>query len=265
MSRAYEALRRWTQRHHTSWIARTLMRFSRVYCEAFEHPGYDIVDNGEARMLARLSSASIRTAWDVGANIGDWTEVALHAFPEARIDAFEPFPETAHRLAMRHAGPRVRVHTFGLGLRDGPTPFTYYGIDYSFLSSAVNHTQVVPGIATSVEMRRSGACFAELLETPPLDILKLDVEGMEYDVLVGLGDFLAPPTIRFIQFEHHGGYRPLQDFYTLLEPRGYRVGKIYARHVDFSTYDRWKERYAGPNYLAVPVTESALMARLSAS
>ena len=236
---------------------------ARNYCEAYYHPGYSIATNGEDRVLRLLQSSGLATIFDVGANTGEWSECAITRHPSAQIEAFEAIPETASHLARLRPNVRFHFHSFGLGGTEATCEMTYYGSAHSFLSSAVYRTHVVPGETRKVLIRRGAEVAAEL-KCMHIDLLKIDVEGMEYDVLDGFSSMLSPVTITYIQFEHHsGGYKPLRAFYDLLEPRGYRIGKIYRRSVDFSPYDNCNERYAGPNYLAIPADAKEMLLKLS--
>ena len=57
--------------------------------------------------IKRLSAAkdlAIRTFFDVGANIGQTSELALTEFPTAKVTAFEPHPKTSRNCsAFRNA------------------------------------------------------------------------------------------------------------------------------------------------------------------
>ena len=66
-----------------------------------------------------------------------------------------------------------------------------------------------------------------------------------------------------IQFEY--GYinistkKMLLDFYTYLENKGYLVGKIFPKTVEFRKYDFKYEDFLGPNFIAVKKTETELI------
>jgi FkbM family methyltransferase len=98
-------------------------------------------------------------------------------------------------------------------------------------------------------------------------LLKLDLEGAEYDALQGFENALKNGSIKLIQFEY--GYinittkRLLIDYYQLLESYGYIIGKIFPKTVDFRKYEYKHEDFIGPNFVAVHQNEVALMASLS--
>ena len=94
-----------------------------------------------------------------------------------------------------------------------------------------------------------------------IDLLKVDAEGGDYEVLAGFSGLLAARQIAVLQFEHQGG-RYLRDFYDLLGPHGYAVGKLYANYVEFRAHSAELEHFLGPNYVAVPAAQKELIEAL---
>ena len=254
---------RFIQDHRRSVSVRLLARAARFFHDSWEHPGYDITENGEAALLRSLSGEGIRTIFDVGANVGDWSLASAAAFPGATVHSFEPVPATFAELQKAtSAQSRVVPHPFGLADRDGEVSFTYYGEENSFLSTmAAPIHDHLPSSRITVGLRRGDTVVSELA-TASIDFLKVDVEGMEYEVLEGLKGSLSKGLIGLIQFEKQPGRRLLKDYFTLLGEHGYRIGKIYSGYVDFRPYDSLQERTAGPNYLAVPAKRGDLIGRL---
>ena len=97
-----------------------------------------------------------------------------------------------------------------------------------------------------------------------IDMLKIDVEGMDLQVIKGFGDGLQ--QIKVIQFEYGifniASRDLLVDFHALLTAAGFRVGKIYPRTVEFFDYHYSREDFLGNNFLAVRREETELLARL---
>lgn len=57
--------------------------------------------NGEALLVNALPKDSTKIVFDVGANIGNWSKLALDALPEATIHSFELSSETFKTLHAR--------------------------------------------------------------------------------------------------------------------------------------------------------------------
>lgn len=98
-----------------------------------------------------------------------------------------------------------------------------------------------------------------------IDLLKIDVEGMDLKVLKGFGERLR--DIRAIQFEYGvfniASRDLLIDFFNLLKGYDFEIGKIYPRHVEFFEYHFSREDFGGHNYLAVKKSEKDLIHLLS--
>jgi FkbM family methyltransferase len=253
------------QDHRRSWAVGMAARVARFVNNSWEYPSYDIDDNGERALLQSLSGEEVGTIFDVGANVGDWSNDCAKIFRNASIHSFEPVPRTYDVLAANTAGQtRISCHPFGLSDSEGTAEFTYYGPENSFLSTMVApiHDHLKSS-RVSIRLRRGDDVIRELA-VPRIDLLKIDVEGMEYEVLEGLGETLSGGRIGFIQFEKQPGRRLLKDYYLLLGRHDYKIGKIYSRYVDFRPYDSAQERTAGPNYFAVPAANMKLISALQA-
>jgi FkbM family methyltransferase len=251
------------QDNRRAWAVRMAARAARFYNNAWEYPTYSIDENGERALLRSLAGEDIQTIFDVGANVGDWSSDCAGIFGNATIHSFEPVPATFQALATR-AGSERRIipHPFGLSNEDGSAEFTYYGPENSFLSTMVapvhDHLE---STRVTISLRRGDGVLREL-SVPKIDLLKIDVEGMELEVLEGMGAAFSEGRVGFIQFEKQPGRRLLKDYYQLLDGYGYRIGKIYSRYVDFRPYDSAQERTAGPNYFAAHASKAKLISGL---
>ncbi len=111
-----------------------------------------------------------------------------------------------------------------------------------------------------------GDDFAAAHNIDAIDFIKLDLEGAEYDAIMGFERLLKKKKIKAIQFEY--GYinistkKLLIDFYTLLNDYGYVTGKIFPKTVEFRNYKFKHEDFLGPNFIAVNKEETALLKTL---
>jgi len=96
-----------------------------------------------------------------------------------------------------------------------------------------------------------------------IDLLKIDLEGAEYEAILGFEEHINKGKIKMIQFEY--GYinittkHLLIDFYSYFDNRDYIVGKIFPKNVEFRKYEFKHEDFLGPNFLAVKKTETDLI------
>lgn len=163
----------------------------------------------------RLPQWQARVILDVGANVGQSALGFAAALPDAIIHSFEPFPDSYRKLALNTAHlPNVMTHKLGLGRQDavklmsvGPNSTKNHIIDQADNSQ----------ITVDVEIRH-GAALLDALAIPHVSYLKIDTEGHDLDVLIGLKTAL--PRVDFIQVEAgmnpynktHAPYQLLADF-----------------------------------------------------
>ena len=112
-----------------------------------------------------------------------------------------------------------------------------------------------------------GDDFLEQLGVSHVDLLKIDVEGMEDKVLRGFERLLRERAVDLVQFEYGRvniiSHFLLSDFHALFQSYGYRVGKLYPDGVEWRAYTLADEDFRGPNYLACREDRSDLLQALS--
>jgi FkbM family methyltransferase len=268
LSTAYHA-GRVASRHYDSRLVRIVDGIVGAFHRGYENFDYDIDSNGEGRVLQVLARYGITRILDVGANEGDWTLAAHKACPEGEIHAFEVAPATFAKLSRRVASalPAVTVNMVGLAGTNGRMQLKYVEQNDRW-SSGVEVLAKVPSVVIDVDVI-TGDAYCQRRDIDSIDLLKLDVEGMEDQVLDGFSRMLAARKIRVIQFEYGlvniAAHVLLRDFYDRLTVYGYAIGKIYPRCVNFREYQWAHEDFIGPNFLAVLATERELIDRLSAT
>jgi FkbM family methyltransferase len=143
------------------------------------------------------------TVWDVGAHMGMYSIFAAKKLAEigGRVLSFEPDPSMRELLGANrriNGLEHIEIHPFGLGSESG---------------SALLRRPEMSGGATldtgrdlgfelepsRIEIRRGDNLIADGLPSP--DVLKMDIEGAEYDALSGMPDALA--SCRAVLIEVH--------------------------------------------------------------
>jgi FkbM family methyltransferase len=233
-----------------------------------KNSNYDPRHNGERRTVELLAEFCPKVVFDVGANIGEWTEMALKAFPEAVIYAFEIAPATYATLQRRIDGSaRVRCMSSGLWRNSVVVELRYYPSNLAFSTTseyphALTYQTLKARVVGSDELCRQH-------DVGHIDFLKIDVEGAEPEVLEGFCDMFSRGAIDVVQFEYDRvnilTKFLLLDFYRWFEKRGYMVGKVYPTHVDFRPYVLEDEDFLGPTYLACRTALREQIDRLSGS
>lgn len=217
---------------------------------------FDLEDNGEAWLLRRLAAAGLTpVVFDVGANEGEYAASVLRSWARAEVHAFEIVPAVAGRLARRfEQEPRVLCRAFGLSDRAAVVKVHCLPGDTSASGIMHLHTRGASVVDGRVEQ---GDAYLQARGTPRLGLLKVDVEGHELAVLKGFAHALAARQVEAIQFEYGITHLPsrtfLRDFYDLLEPHDYAVGRLLPQSVRFASYDPvHDESHVMGNYVAVP-------------
>jgi FkbM family methyltransferase len=257
---------RWVARHRRNRLLRQLAAVSRRYLAWYGNLNYDTATNGEQRVLQRLTAFAPQRLFDAGANVGEWSLAAARLCPTARIDAFEISPQTFSTLktATGHE-PRIHAHPIGLGDASGIVHLRHYP-DAPALTTSSAYPHPLP--FTEVDGRVGvGDQLAAELGAVHIDLLKIDVEGMEEAVLKGFDGLLRRRAIDLIQFEY-GRVNILNGFLLhraerFFVERGYVMGKIYPDGVDFRPVELDDEDFLGPNFLACNVDRVDLIKAMS--
>ena len=199
----------------------------------------------DMQRLAVRHGFAVQTVFDVGAHIGLMSQEFLDGFPEARVHAFEPHPNSFACLAQL-ASDRLSRHQMALSDAAGEGRFFVYSdledptaaVAASKNNSLVERRQfgVVGGqYSRSITVAKSTVdcvCAQEGVET--LELIKIDTEGHEREVLAGAAETLATRGVRFVFLEFEtvqpipdavgGALAPCAD---LLEPLGFRMVATY--------------------------------------
>lgn len=253
-------------RYRRNPLVRIISRGCELWLKAYENCNGAHESNGEELVLRRLAACDVGMIFDVGANYGGWALMARRYFPNAVIHCFELSAPTFQSLLEHTANTSIVAHNVGLADREGETSYFHYPHlpgETSLLA--------LPGMSGATVMAgqlTTGDQVCQQLGIPAIDILKIDVEGMESAVLAGFQRMLASGSIAAIQFEYQF-VNPvtrflLKNFYDLLEPHGYCVGKIFPSYVEFRPYAPVQEMQYGSNYLAVLRSRSDLLSALQA-
>ncbi len=249
-------------------VVRALARMSRSYLDLAGNHSYDAARNGEFRVLRIIGQLDVPCVFDVGANEGDWVTDAARLLPDTTFYCFEIVPDTARVLAERTSalGDRVHINAVGLSDQSGTLEVRIYpGFSEGASAAGYEHSGV-PSELHTCEVT-TGDAFCEEHGVQRIDMLKIDTEGLDLRVLLGFDRMLTSGAVNVVQFEYGlaniSSRSLLADFYAFLTERGFAVGKIWPRGVDFRDYDpRRDEDFRGPNYLAVRREREDLIAQL---
>lgn len=246
-------VRPFVRRHWRHPAFAGLASVSRRYLAIHGNDDHDLSVNGEAEIIRRLERLPVRTAVDVGGFEGSWTDLVLAHHPAARVECVEPSPARADELERTYAGDqRVHVHRVALGEEAGEATLHVHRVHPSLTSLVPSD----PADTDEVKVRlEHGDELLAQCGIDHLDLLKVDAEGYDLHVLRGFSGAFAAGRVTVVQFEYNTwNIRSrclLADFYELLEPFGYAVGKVHPDGVDFRPYAFELENWVGPACVAV--------------
>jgi FkbM family methyltransferase len=254
-----ESFRRFLSWHASTRkpLSDTIYRFSRRYVLAWSNIENDLTSNGERWLLDRVLAGRTTkqpVVFDVGANIGDWSEMVTPRLPAVRLLAFEPVPPVRKHLADRLAGTKTEIYPYALSDAAGSVTINFTP-DNPHLSSLVSMDGASTIPVTSVEVeRRTGDGLCTELGIDHIRFLKVDTEGHDISVLRGFTGMIEMGRIDIIQFEYN--YMSiysrtfLRDFYTMLTP-AMRIGRLLPDRVEFTEYAPAMDNFIQSNWIAV--------------
>jgi len=155
----------------------------------------------------------VQVVFDVGANCGATTVHLARHYPDAQVHAFEP-GSCARSYLERNVStfPNAHVHPVGLYSVDSERPL-YLG-DGDLGMASVLPREVNLAESELVQLRDGGS-WTRAHEIDRIDVLKVDVEGVEVDVLMSLADLFPTMKIVYLEYDSRRARRMIA---ALLEP-----------------------------------------------
>lgn len=251
---------------HNSFL-KALAGFGRAMNRLYENRNHDFYSNGEMVVIKKISKFNPAIIFDGGANVGQYSLITNQIIPDCKIYAFEPVGSTYHKMA-ENVNERNKIIPVMKGLfkENCSLEINLFNADEHSSLYDIQGVGYQSDHKEKIELVR-GDDFMKDNNIEFIDLLKLDIEGAEYDALLGFENSIKNGKIKSIQFEY--GYinittkKLLIDFYNFFEANGYVVGKIFPKKVEFRKYNFIHEDFIGPNFIAVRQTEIKLIASLS--
>ncbi len=176
--------------------------FSRLAQAAWRSPQQERVaawqrDRGDATHRLDYDLDANAIVFDLGGYEGQWSSDIFGRFACA-IHIFEPVSEFADRIAARFAAnPKIRLHRVGLAARGGTATLTL-AADASSL-----HAPAAAGAPRRPITLVAAADFCRDQRIETVDLMKINIEGGEYDLLEHLIDSGLIRRIRQLQIQFH--------------------------------------------------------------
>lgn len=206
--------------------------------DTFEYFGWkdpDAVDEFTGFMRAAVGK---KTLWDVGALFGVFSLAFTLAESDRKAFAFEPNAESCMKIkecVRLNPGADVDVFDLAVGL---PGEVVAFQSGFHFIATAGLEVQPMENVA-QIETISVDQLIAKGF-TPP-DMMKIDVEGHEFDVLKGARELLLSRKPVLSLEVHpgalsHRGISPL-EIAQFLEDAGYRFQDMRNRRLKKESFN----------------------------
>lgn len=263
----YKSLKKFYKENSHNAVTKALAGFGRSMNRLYENRNHNPLSNGEVTLLKKIAKFNPEVIIDGGANIGSYAHLVNTYCPAAKVYSFEPVAETYNKLQANLGGnPNNTLINKGLYNENCKKVINIFPCDEHASLYDINSTLQSSTGTVEIDLVK-GDDFLAQHDIKSVFMLKLDLEGAEYDALLGFENALKNGLIKLIQFEY--GYinittkRLLIDYYQLLELYGYVVGKLFPKTVEFRKYQFKHEDFIGPNFIAVHKDEVDLIKALS--
>jgi len=218
--------------------------------------GWDMQEEVRAAVIRMHRPQPV--VFDVGANVGSWTEGLLQAVPDAKVYMFDPSPGCQAAIRTKNL-PGVTLLSCALGEVSGRA--AYHSSSATDGSASLHARRDTPFQdlnyqTTTVEV----STIDRILESQKIDFvdfLKMDIEGHELFALRGARQSLASRKIGALSFEFGGGNSNsrtfFRDFWELLMEAGFSIWRITPSGKDIPVSDYYEdtEYFRGAtNYVA---------------
>jgi len=226
----------------------------------------NIFQNGEFFILKNaLNKRDV--VFDVGANKGNWTKVALSIAVLDKVFCFEPIKEMCDYMQSQFFfRENLTIYNRIISDKDGIGDFFIYRNNHHVaeMSNMFGRPKVESQMQLAVQKlpipMESIDSICKNHGIDRINFLKIDTEGAEELVLRGASGMLGKHAIDYIQFEYGGCFvdsgARLKNIFEILNKNNYAIFRILPDSLmGFPEFlDQWHnqlENFAHCNYLAI--------------
>lgn len=220
--------------------------------------GWDMA--AETKIAVERITREGAVIFDVGANIGKWTESIRESIgSDCRIYQFEP-TKKCYEVLEKSPLKNIKLIKAAVGDEAGTTKI-YTSDQASSISSLYVRRDSYFQSGATTEEEISIVTLDDIIRDEGIEIvdfMKMDIEGHEYAALKGAGKSLEEGKIKALTFEfgspNINSHTYFHDFWDLLTPLGYALYRICPGGVllPIDSYYEDLEYFRGAtNYLAV--------------
>jgi len=186
---------------------------------------------GEVCAAARCIHRQRPVVFDVGANVGDWTQGLLKIIPDAKVYMFDPSPGCQEAILKKRL-TGVTLMPFALGETCGQS--SYFSSSMTDGSASLHERRDTPFENLNYERTTvTVRTLDDVIESERIefvDFIKMDIEGHEFFALKGAERSLAAGKIGALSFEFGCGNINsrtfFRDFWELLSAANFILYRI---------------------------------------
>lgn len=191
--------------------------------------------------------------FDIGANIGDYSKFIIKEYEDINymLYMFEPSLKTFNQLNINiQNNKNISSYKIGLGDKEEKLKL-YYDEDFQGDSSILKKDS---HLCEDIEIDTIDN-FCRNNSIKKIDFLKMDVQGYEYNILLGAKKMLDNENIKYIQFEFDEPNIEnrifFKDFWEILNEKYYIYHSLYNGLIKVEKYHCGLENFQCMNYLAI--------------
>jgi FkbM family methyltransferase len=150
------------------------------------------------------------------------------------VHAFDPTPIALNWAATQRLPPGFVLHPYGVADFDGPASFAPPRKRKFPSFSLVRQSGAGPQVEAQVHRLRT---LSEMLQLPPPDLIKMDIEGAEYAVLTDLLSSGVTPQQILVEFHHRWrelGPARTREALAALARQGYRIAYVTPSGMEYT-------------------------------
>ena len=203
-----------------------------------------------------------KVLFDIGANIGTWSTLAINQDKNVSVFAFEAINQTYINLKKNFKQKNHDINIINKAISNEVGEFNIYNFGEnegtnSFFKNEViykDSKKIIPKVekvnTTTIDL------FCKDNNINMIDYIKCDTEGNDFNVILGSQEMFNKNSIIAFQFEYNWRWinskSYLKNVFDLFENTDYLIGKITSDKVKL--IDKWNpelEQFHENNYLIV--------------
>ena len=217
-----------------------------------------ITPEKEVEFIKYFLNENIDIVFDIGANVGEYSDLLLNNFNIKNLFLFEPSKKSYTELTKKYKNANnLKILNFGLSDKTEQVPF-YADYEGSSGSSVykrkLEHLNITFTKQEKINLIKFDDFYSKEINGKTIDLMKLDIEGHEYFAFEGMRNCIN--SIKLIQFEFGGtnidSRTYFKDFYYYFNEFDFDIYRMRPKGlIKINPYKESDEYFHYSNFLAV--------------